>query len=248
VKFSVYQRSEQASRKNNEDRVGYVYTQEAALFVVADGMGGHANGELAAQIALESVTELFGKQAIPLLADPREFLSNAFMQAHHQILHFSHEQGMDDTPRTTLTVLVIQDGRAMWAHCGDTRLYWLRDSQLMIRTLDHSYAEQMPHDAEKNGNADFMSKIANRNVLFTCLGSPAKPIFDIHKAVQLKPGDKFLIASDGLWGCITEEVLADSLSATPVTQSVPDLIDMALKNGGIYGDNVTGIGVEWKGN
>jgi PPM family protein phosphatase len=246
VKFSVYQGSEQSGRKNNEDRVGYVYTQESAIFVVADGMGGHANGEIAAQIALESVTELFEKLAKPLLPNPREFLSDAMMQAHHQILHFSHEQGMDDTPRTTLTVLVIQDGRATWTHCGDTRLYWVRADQLLKRTLDHSYAEQMPPGAENK--SDYLSKMANRNVLFTCLGSPAKPIYDISPTTALQSGDKFLIASDGLWGCTPELEVVDVLSAEPVTSSVPRLITLALKNGGIYGDNATGIGIEWKGN
>jgi serine/threonine protein phosphatase PrpC len=247
VKFSVYQRSEQAGRKNNEDRVGYVYTQDSALFVVADGMGGHAHGELAAQIALERVTELFERQAHPLLADPKEFLSDAFMQAHHQILQFSHEQGMDDTPRTTLTALVIQNGQATWAHCGDTRLYWLRSVQLLKRTLDHSYAEQMPAGVT-NANSEYLLKMANRNVLFTCLGSPAKPIYDISPTVSLQLGDKFFLSSDGLWDCMTEKDIVDALASAPVTQSVPLLIDLALKNGGIYGDNVTGIGIEWKGN
>lgn len=246
MKFSVYQGSEQSGRKNNEDRVGYVYTQEAAVFVVADGMGGHANGEIAAQIALEGVIELFQKSAKPLLPDPREFLSEAMMQAHHQILRFSHEQGMDETSRTTLTVLVIQDGKATWAHCGDTRLYWVRAEQLLKRTLDHSYTEQMP--AGMANNSDYLSRIANRNVLFTCLGSPAKPIYDISPIATLEKGDKFFIASDGLWGCTEELQIVDVLSSAPVMQSVPKLIALALKNGGIYGDNATGIGIEWKGN
>jgi serine/threonine protein phosphatase PrpC len=247
VKFSVYQGSEQAGRKNNEDRVGYVYTQESAIFVVADGMGGHANGELAAQIALETVTELFEKQALPLLTDPREFLSDAFMLAHHQILHFSHDQGLSDTPRTTLTVLVMQDGTATWAHCGDTRLYWLKGGLLEKRTLDHSYAEQMPAGTSR-ADSKYLSNAANRNVLFTCLGSPAKPIHDVSKTMPLQAGDRFLIASDGLWGCMEEPELVGTLASAPVTVAVPRLIELALKNGGIYGDNVTGIGVEWKGN
>ncbi|MEY4294612.1 MAG: hypothetical protein RLY82_300 [Pseudomonadota bacterium] len=247
MKFSVYQGSEQSGRKNNEDRVGYVYTQEAAIFVVADGMGGHANGELAAQIALETVTEFFEKQALPLLTNPREFLSEAFMLAHHQILHFTHDQGLSDTPRTTLTALVMQEGAATWAHCGDTRLYWLRDARLEKRTLDHSYAEQMPARTS-NSDTSYLSKIANRNVLFTCLGSPAKPIHDVSQTTSMKAGDRFLIASDGLWGVIDEPELVGTLASAPVNLSVPRLIELALRYGGSYGDNVTGIGVEWKGN
>jgi serine/threonine protein phosphatase PrpC len=175
------------------------------------------------------------------------FLSKAFMQAHHQILHFTHDQSLSDTPRTTLTALILQDGTATWAHCGDTRLYWIRQGQLQKRTLDHSYAEQMPEGALSSSH-DYLAKMANRNVLFTCLGSPAKPIFDISPTTTIQAGDKFLLASDGLWGVLDEPELVVSLASAPVMQSVPYLIDLALKNGGIYGDNVTGIGIEWKGN
>lgn len=247
MKFSVYQRSEQSGRKNNEDRVGYAYTQESALFVLADGMGGHANGEVAAQISLDKVTQLFEKQAHPLLADPREFLSDAFMQAHHQILHFSHEQGLSETPRTTLTALVLQEGAATWAHCGDTRLYWLRGGKLEKRTLDHSYAEQMPAGTA-GVDSKYLSQSANRNVLFTCIGAPAKPIYDISATTSLQAGDRFLIASDGLWGVMEEPELVGTLASMPVKLSVPHLIELALKYGGIHGDNATGIGIEWKGN
>jgi len=245
MKFSVYQRSEQGGRKQNEDRMGYTYTRSAALFVVADGMGGHAHGELAAQIALETFTEYFKQQAHPSLVDPREFLSKALLLAHHQILRFSNEHGMADSPRTTLVALVIQNGEANWVHCGDSRLYWLRDMQLVKRTVDHSYVEQKPQGA--NVTAEMLARIANRNVLFTCLGSPTKPIFEVSPSVALDHGDKFLLCSDGLWSTIREQEMVEVMCASQVVQSVPSLIDMALHNGGRHSDNVTAIGLEWEG-
>ncbi len=244
MKFSAFQRTEQAGRKENEDRMGYLYTPEAAFFVVADGMGGHAHGELAAQITLETMTKAFQAQAHPVIADPREFLIKALLQAHHEILHFSNEAGMDDSPRTTLVALLIQGGAAMWIHCGDSRLYWVRGDQLEKRTLDHSYAEQMPQGS--NISAEYLAKVANRNVLFTCLGSPTKPIYDISASMSLQPGDKFLLCSDGLWGLIKEGEITEALAVTSVAKSVPRLIEMAMQRGGIYCDNVTCIGVEWQ--
>jgi len=244
MKFSAFQRTEQAGRKENEDRMGYLYTPEAAFFVVADGMGGHAHGELAAQITLETMTKAFQAQAHPVIADPREFLIKALLQAHHEILHFSNEAGMDDSPRTTLIALLIQGGEAMWIHCGDSRLYWVRGDQLEKRTLDHSYAEQSPQGSKNS--AEYLAKVANRNVLFTCLGSSTKPIYDISASMSLKPGDKFLLCSDGLWGPLKESDVIETLAVAGVAQSVPRLIELAMQRGGIYGDNVTAIGVEWQ--
>ncbi len=244
MKFSAFQRTEQAGRKENEDRMGYLYTPEAALFVVADGMGGHANGEIAAQIALETMTKAFQAQAHPVIAEPREFLIKALLQAHHEILRFSNEAGMNDSPRTTLVALLIQGGEAMWVHCGDSRLYWARGAQLEKRTVDHSYAEQKP-DGSKN-SAEYLAKVANRNVLFTCLGSPTKPIYDVSASASLKRGDKFLLCSDGLWGSLQEGEIVEALTVASVTQSVPRLIELAMHRGGIYSDNVTAIGVEWQ--
>lgn len=244
MKFSAYQRTEQAGRKANEDRMGYLYTRESAIFVVADGMGGHANGELAAQIAFETMTKAFQIQALPLVPEPREFLSKALLQAHHEILRMTHELGMDDSPRTTLVALLVQEGEAIWIHCGDSRLYWIRNGQMEKRTLDHSYAEQTIMDA--SSREDYLAKVANRNVLFTCLGSPTKPIYDVSPKMSLKQGDKFLLCSDGLWGALKDADIVETLSVANMAASVPRLIDLALHLGGTYGDNVTAIGVEWQ--
>jgi PPM family protein phosphatase len=248
MKFSVYQRSEQAGRKNNEDRMGYTYTRESALFVVADGMGGHAHGELAAQLALESLTAAFQAQAHPLIADPRAFLSQALLAAHHAILQFSYEHGMADSPRTTIVALVVQEGKAWWAHCGDSRLYWFRGKAMQTRTLDHSYVEQKPNGMRpaSMSSAEYLAKLANRNVLFTCLGAPTKPIFDTSIPIVLTHGDRFLLCSDGLWGQFSDSEITELFVTDSVPHSSSFLIDLALKRGGIHCDNVTAIGLEWE--
>jgi PPM family protein phosphatase len=243
MKFSVYQRTEQGGRKKNEDRMGYTYTKESALFVVADGMGGHAHGELAAQIALETITELFKKQAQPALPNPRDFLSKALMLAHHQILHFSNDHGLGDSPRTTVVAMIVQEGHATWAHCGDSRLYWIRGTELVKRTLDHSYVEQKP--VGHNLSAEVLAKMVNRNVLFTCLGSPTKPIFDISPKVALAHLDQFILCSDGLWGNMSDDDLVKIVAQTPISRCIPALVDFALKQGGQFCDNVTAVGLTW---
>ena len=119
-------------------------TREAALFVLADGMGGHPQGEVAAQLALQTVSSQFQRQALPALQDVQQFLSSALLAAHQQILRHASAHGMQDSPRTTLVAAVLQGGCASWVHCGDSRLYWLRGGKLLARTRDHTYMEMDP--------------------------------------------------------------------------------------------------------
>ena len=113
---------------------------------------------------------------------------------------YAADGGMNDTPRTTLVVAVVQAGVAYWAHCGDSRLYFVRAGELLARTRDHSYLEQR-RDARR---VQPLPEGMNRNVLYTCLGSPAKPVYDITGPVPLQQGDKVLLCSDGLWGSLED--------------------------------------------
>jgi len=239
MKFSVFQISRKGSREKNEDRMGYCYTRESGLFVLADGMGGHPEGEVAAQLALQTVSALYQKEARPTVRDPAEFLSVALMAAHHQIIRYAGEKGMLDTPRTTFVAAILQGTSATWVHCGDSRLYVVRAGELLTRTRDHSYLEQQSAGVIK------MDRI-NRNILFTCLGSPTKPVFDVTGPVVLQEGDKILLCSDGLWGSVPDADIVGHLSAQPVSEAAPDLVELALRNGGPTCDNVTVIALEWE--
>ena len=239
MKFSVFQISRKGGREKNEDRMGYCYTRESGLFVLADGMGGHPEGEVAAQLALQTISALYQKEARPVVKDVTEFLSSSLMAAHHQIIRYASEKGMLDTPRTTLVAAIVQGTSATWVHCGDSRLYVVRDGELLTRTRDHSYIEQ------QNAGVIRMDKV-NRNILFTCLGSPTKPVYDVTGPVTLQQGDKILLCSDGLWGNIKDIDIVQQLSKQPVSDAVPDLVELALRSGGDHCDNVTVIAFEWE--
>ncbi len=239
MKFSVFQISRKGGREKNEDRMGYCYTRESGLFLLADGMGGHPEGEVAAQLALQTVSAHYQKEARPLVGDVTEFLATALMAAHHQIIRYASEKGMLDTPRTTLVAAVVQGTSATWVHCGDSRLYVVRDGQLLTRTRDHSYLEQHSTGVVK------LERI-NRNILFTCLGSPTKPVFDVTGPIILQEGDKILLCSDGLWSGLTDNEIVRHLAAAPVSDAVPDMVEAALRSGGEHSDNVTVIAFEWE--
>ena len=242
MRFAVYQVSRKGGREKNEDRMGYCYTRESGLFALADGMGGHPEGEVASQLALQTLAARYQREAKPVLADPLRFLHDAMVSGHHQLLRYATERALIDTPRTTLIACIVQGNAAYWAHCGDSRLYLLRAGKLIARTRDHSYSElqdtmsQLVPQAEK----------VNRNVLFTCLGSPGKPVVDTAGPMLLQGGDRLLLCSDGLWGALSDAQITEQLARHPVSDAVPELVEQALRSAGAKSDNVTALCVEWE--
>ncbi|MGJ7580168.1 PP2C family protein-serine/threonine phosphatase [Variovorax sp. RHLX14] len=239
MKFSVFQVSRKGGRLKNEDRMGYCYTRESGLFVLADGMGGHPEGEVAAQLALQTIAALYQREARPALKDVKSFLTTAAITAHQQIMRYASNKAMLDTPRTTVVAAVLQGNMATWVHCGDSRLYVVRDGALLTRTRDHSHAER-PRPGASNDSV-------NRNLLLTCLGSPTTPVIDISVSLQLQRGDRLMLCSDGVWGVLDDATIVHILSSgKPVSDVAPELAEMALREGGVHSDNVTLIVLEWE--
>jgi serine/threonine protein phosphatase PrpC len=242
MRFSVYQVSRKGGREKNEDRMGYCYTRDAGLFALADGMGGHPEGEVASQIALQTMAALFQRDARPALKDPVRFLHDAIIAGHHQLLRYATEKALIDTPRTTVVACVLQNGAAYWAHCGDSRLYLVRGDKLIARTRDHSYSELQE---TLNGVVPLGEKF-NRNVLFTCLGSPGKPVVDAVGPMLLQSGDRIMLCSDGLWSSVPDQVITEQMATRPISDAVPELVEQALRRAGSKSDNVTVLAVEWE--
>jgi serine/threonine protein phosphatase PrpC len=242
MRFSVYQVSRKGGREKNEDRMGYCYTRDAGLFALADGMGGHPEGEVASQLALQTLAALVQRDAKPTLGEPLKFLHEAIIAGHHQLLRYATEKALIDTPRTTVVACVMQGNAAYWAHCGDSRLYFVRGDKLIARTRDHSYSELQ----ETLSQVVPVGERFNRNVLFTCLGSPGKPVVDTAGPLLLQPRDRVLLCSDGLWGSVSDAVITEHLASRPISDAVPELVELALRNGGAKSDNVTVLSAEWE--
>lgn len=246
MKFSVYQVSRRGARASNQDRMGYCYTRESALFALADGLGGHPRGDVAAQLALQTIAALFQQEARPRLRDPQEFLRRSVFRAHEQIQRYAQEHKLTDSPRTTVVICVLQNGAAHWAHVGDSRLYFLRNGALLTRTRDHSHVEQQ-HQKDRAGELALLQPDGpTRNMLFTCLGSGQLPMIEVGIPQALRRGDIVLMCSDGLWGQIPESVLVRQFGQQVLSDAVPEVVEMALRQGGADSDNVTALGVEWE--
>ncbi len=243
--FSIFQDSALGGHTSNQDRMGYCFTRESLLMVVADGMGGHLRGEVAAQITMQTAGAVFQQMAKPVLGDPIGFLDHALRQAHREILRYQSLHGMPESPRTTVVACVVQGGKAWWAHAGDSRLYWIRNGTLMARTRDHSKVENLvalgllqPHEQEQH---------PERNKVLNCLGSPFEPTIEISRGADLQPGDHLLLCSDGLWSALPESELCRRIGAGAVSAVIPSMVQQALVNAGRGADNTTALAMHWEG-
>ena len=189
MRFSVYQESRKGGRRINQDRMGYCFTRDALLMVLADGLGGHAFGEVAAQQALQTLARQFQSQARPSIRNPADFLQDTVMLAHREIHRYAEANKLADVPRTTVVCCLIQNGQIQWAHAGDSRFYLMRKAALLTRTRDHSKIENLLQQERV-----LPMEVANhpeRNKLYNCLGSPNLPLIDIAAALHYTDASAF---------------------------------------------------------
>ena len=247
MNFSIHQASNIGNRRFNQDRVAYSYTNDALLLVLADGMGGHLHGELAAGLTIETFVESFSRRAQPRIADPNEFLMGTMRYAHERIMKFPYDKDMGGFPGTTCVAVLIQDGKMYWGHAGDSRLYLLRDGAVLAKTNDHSVVQQWVESGELS--ADEARVHPQRNHITNCLGG-TEDIFYMEpgEPVALRSGDVLLLGSDGLWGAFTDRELVEAFASGPVADVLDNLIANALKREDGHSDNVTGVAVLWGNN
>jgi len=221
-------------RERNEDAYGYVHTPYGGVFVVADGMGGHAHGDRAARMAVETIIErLKDRDPSPaLLAEAVEEANRRIYQAAKG----SRAEGMG----TTATALVVDFPYALVAHVGDSRAYLFRNGLLVQLTQDHSWVADRvregllrPEDARGH---------RWKNIITNALGTFPEVEVDL-LGFKLKPGDLLLLSTDGLHGVLGEEAIARVLSGEPnLNEAVRRLVELANAWGGP--DNITALAVQ----
>jgi serine/threonine protein phosphatase PrpC len=243
MKYAVVHDSRLGTRRMNQDRIGYWRTPESLLLVVADGMGGHLHGEVAANLAADYFGAAFQRDAKPQLADPAEFLVQQIGIAHAQILAEAHKRGLPEAPRTVIVACVIQDGQAYWVHVGDCRLYLFRKGRLIARTRDHTRVQQLVDEGRIREEAAVSHP--ERNQLLQCLGGYLPPRPDVASQTALEKDDIVLLCSDGFWGPLTQRQMLNALLSRDLKEAVPELTTLAEARAGHECDNVSVLAINW---
>jgi PPM family protein phosphatase len=243
MRFTIFQESRKGSRKINQDRVAYTYSRDTLLLVVADGMGGHAGGEIAAQICVRLFVERFQQEAKPILKNPLRFLQETMLRGHAALGSYANQFSMLETPRTTCVAVLVQANHAYWAHVGDSRFYLFRQGALIGSTKDHSKVQYLvdqgiilPHEVNEH---------PDRNKIFSCLGGLVDPVIDLSKRTPLRNGDILVLCTDGLWSVMPYGEMATLLTSTPILKTAPQMLREAERRGGPDGDNLSAIVVRW---
>jgi PPM family protein phosphatase len=244
MKFSIYQNSRQGPRQYNQDRLAYSYSKDALLLVLADGMGGHRNGEIAAQLAVKTLTDAFQRLAVPSLSSPAKFLIEHVQQVHDMIENVTQAEDLIESPRTTIVAAIIQRGYLYCAHVGDSRLYHFRGGHLLFRTEDHSVVQSL----YKKGmiTKEEMATHPYKNKIYNCLGGETPPQIDLSDRHELFEGDTVLLCTDGVWGVISDQQIKEIIQRNSnVTEATIDLMDSAEFASDERGDNMSAIGLQW---
>jgi len=243
MRFTIFQESRKGSRRINQDRIAYTYGRDTLLLVVADGMGGHAGGEIAAQICVRLFVKRFQQEAKPVLRNPLKFLQDTMLRAHAALGSYANQFSMLETPRTTCVAVVVQGGFAHWAHVGDSRFYLFRQGSLIGSTKDHSKVQYLVDQGVIG--ADEAAQHPDRNKIFSCLGGLVDPVVDLSRRVQLRNGDVMVLCTDGLWSVMPQHEIARWLTSQPVLKAAPQMMREAEARGGGDGDNLSLICVRW---
>jgi len=232
-------------RSDNQDRAAIVVAEDAALMLVFDGMGGHSDGALAAEVGLNIVQDMFMASSLPVF-DPQGFLYTALARAHDEVVKLGGELTVDSRPRATCAICLIQECGSYWGHIGDSRIYQMRNGELVLRSRDHSHVEVLIQEGAITEEEALDHPM--RNFVECCIGGDAAvPDMSITGKRALSPGDVLLVCSDGLWSGVSDEEMAELATRTSdsLAENLKALSVKALQVNSPYSDNTTGTALRW---
>ncbi len=223
--YSIAQQSHQGGRDYNEDRTAIYEREGAVLLVVADGLGGHAGGEIASQAFVDAMGDSFTRATDRQLQDASNFLKLSINYAHHKVHRRAANHGYDSkTPKTTCVVCLINGDEATWAHSGDSRLYLINKRKIKAQTQDHV--------SVKHGR--FGNNPINR-----CVGGAEPPMPEISASHILTDGDIFVLASDGAWHCFKPDDLYEYIDNEHPSLGLDNLLQTLENRNKAPSDNLS---------
>jgi serine/threonine protein phosphatase PrpC len=224
-------------RSEQQDRVAILTSERnpgALLAIVADGMGGRTGGRMASDQVITTATNLF-KELSERDATLQDLLRQIAAEAHTviRLTALSSEK----EPHSTMAALIVKRGFAIWGHAGDSRLYWCRGGRVIHRTTDHTVASQLTSEG-RHAEAEVAAQ-HYKNVLFSALGIRNELKVEINETHDLRVGDAFMLASDGLWAYFEDAEIASVLDRLPPREASKHLVNLARERAEGRGDNVS---------
>lgn len=243
MKFTIAQGSRQGPRPYNQDRLAYSYHRHAILMVLADGMGGHKHGDLAAEVAVRSLVEAFQHESQSYIAQPAEFLRTQIVRAHEVIENVRQQKRLAESPRTTIVVALIQHNKLFCAHVGDSRLYHYRNGLVEHQTDDHSVVQSLLREGKIS--ASEVDRHPHRNKIYNCLGGERPPKVELALPIPLREGDVIMLCSDGVWNTVPDINMAQHMLAADIKDGIKRMLDDADAASITVGDNMSAIALQW---
>lgn len=245
MRFETAEVSLLGDREENQDRAAIHRNNGSVLLVVADGMGGHSGGALAAEVAVDSLCRTFAQAAAG--ADSREFLQAAVESAHDAVVAVGEKVGIGSRPRATCAICMVQEDHATWAHVGDSRIYLARDRVVVTRTRDHTPIESLLQDGLIS--EEEIAGHPMRHYVEYCLGGLAeRPLITISDPVPLETGDLLLVCSDGFWSGVSDaDIGAGPEHDTALQDWLARMASRAVRVGTPYSDNTTVVALRARG-
>lgn len=242
VNYRITHHSLTGARSANEDRAAYAERDNAVLMVVADGLGGYAAGEMAAETVVDTLMGSFQKVRAPIIQDPAAFLVLSISLAHSRINRKAKQQGITVSfPRTTCVACLVQNGFAYWAHVGDSRLYHCRGGGLLTRTIDHSTTDPMYQE----GILDERESMQESSHLVRCVGGRKRPLVTLGAETRLEKGDVLLLCTDGVWRAFTDREMEKALNGERLEDSIERMMAKSARTFRRDCDNMTAVALAW---
>lgn len=234
--IDYYSYSERGERSVNQDSVGEYIGEDICVFTLCDGLGGHGGGEIASKTAVDA----FLKTAKVCGGDD-DFFSQCLEAADENLLRIIQSDSSLKNMKTTATLLLLKEGKAQWAHIGDSRIYYFKKNKYIARTLDHSIPQTLVATGQIK-ESEIRHHI-DRNKLLRCLPSEGKSFEISGEPVEISKGDSFFMMSDGFWDWIDSKDLKKSLKKNKTAKDcVNSLVETAFKRGkGSNMDNLSMI-------
>jgi serine/threonine protein phosphatase PrpC len=239
IVFETATLSAPGGRVDNEDFVGYCMVESSGCWALADGLGGHLGGEVAARLAVDAALASFNED--PSIQDAA--LNAHMVRANRAVMERQAAEAQLAHMRTTIVMLIASPEAAFWSHAGDSRLYWFRGGKIQEQTLDDSVPQRLVDAGEISaGQIRFHE---DRSRLLNSLGA-REPVVASNRTMPGAPkiSDAFLLASDGFWECVTEPEMENDLTATPNSQEWIQTMEERVKQRALpEHDNYSAIAV-----